>query len=112
MLDEKDMAASGSSSSEEAMRDEQGALRPEFIEHVRAAIDAADKEALTALVGELHRADAGEVLEALDPELRPRLIELLGEAFDFAALTEVDESVREAMRDALQPQTVAEGDGD
>src|SRR5689334_16709273 len=109
MLNEKDMAAAGSSSPEEAMRDEDGALRSEFIEKVQAAIEAGDKETLTALVGELHQADAGAVLEALDHELRPRLIELLGDAFDFAALTEVDDAVREDILEELQPQTVADG---
>lgn len=109
MLNEKDMAAAGSSSPEEAMRDEDGALRSEFIEKVQAAIEAGDKETLTAMVGELHQADAGAVLEALDHELRPRLIELLGDAFDFAALTEVDDAVREDILEELQPQTVADG---
>jgi magnesium transporter len=49
------------------------------------------------------------VLEALDPDHRPRLVELLGIHFDFTALTEVDDSVREEILEELPPQTVAEG---
>ena len=74
-----------------------------------AAIEAGDAASLRSLVGELHEADTGDLIEALDPELRPRLIELLGKTFDFTALTEVDDTVREEILEELEPQTVAEG---
>src|SRR5215831_14796981 len=106
MLDEKDMAAPAAHS---PLREEDGALRAEFVERVGAAIEAGDRAALTDLVGELHEADVGDLLEALDPELRPRLIELMGDAFDFAALTEVDDTVRGEILEELEPETVAEG---
>src|SRR5215216_7582814 len=109
MLNEKDMTATTAHSSASKLRDEEGALRPEFVERVRQAIEAGDAASVTALVGDLHQADAGDVLEALDPELRPRLIELMGGAFDFAALTEVDDTVREEILDELPAETVAEG---
>ena len=91
------------------LRDEDGTLRPEFVKRVCEAVEADDRAALTVLMGDLHQADAGEVLEALDPELRPRLIELMGGAFDFAALTEVDDTVREEILEELPAETVAEG---
>ena len=109
MLNEKDMNATATHAPVPPLRDEDGTLRPDFIERVGAAIEAGDKAALTALVGDLHQADAGEVLEALDHELRPRLIELMGHAFDFTALTEVDDTVREEILEELPPATVAEG---
>ena len=68
-----------------------------------------DAAALRELVGELHEADVGDLIEALDPELRPRLIELLGRDFDFTALTEVDDTVREEILEELPAETVAEG---
>jgi magnesium transporter len=107
MLDDKDMAAPPTHSP--PLRDEEGALRPDFVDRVRQAVEAGDSAALTALVGELHQADVGDLLEALDPELRPRLIELMGGAFDFTALTEVDDTVREEILEELPAQTVAEG---
>ncbi len=91
------------------LRDEAGHIRPEFIEHVTQAIDAGETDALRSAVGVLHEADVGALLEALDVEKRPRLVELLGIDFDFTALTEVDDAVREEILDELAPETVAEG---
>ncbi|MFL4968388.1 MAG: magnesium transporter [Xanthobacteraceae bacterium] len=107
MLDEK--AATATHAPVPSLRDEEGALRQEFVERVAEAIRAADAAALTDLVGELHQADVGQLLQALDPELRPRLIELMGDAFDFTALTEVDDTVREEILEELPAETVAEG---
>jgi magnesium transporter len=90
-------------------RDESGDIRPEFVEAVSRAIDANDRDGLRDLVGELHESDLGDLIEALDPEHRPRLIELLGAHFDFTALTEIDDAVRQDILDELTPKTVAEG---
>ena len=107
MLDHKNMTAASADSV--ALRDDNGTLRYEFIDRVAAAIEAGDAASLRSLVGELHEADTGDLIEALAPELRPRLIELLGKTFDFTALTQVDDTVREEILEELEPQTVAEG---
>jgi magnesium transporter len=91
------------------LRGPKGKIRREFVERVERAILDADVAALRELTGDLHEADLGDLLEALDPDLRPRLIELMGADFDFTALTEVDDSVREDILDELEPGTVAEG---
>jgi magnesium transporter len=109
MLDEKDMSVPSAHPPPPFLRDEDGTLRREFVERVEEAIRAADAAALTELVGELHQADVGDLLGALDPELRPRLIELMGDAFDFTALTEVDDTVRGEILEELPAETVAEG---
>jgi magnesium transporter len=101
MLDEKTKA--------EPLREEDGAIRAEFVARVGHAVDADDAATLRVLVGDLHEADLGAVLEALEPEQRPRLIELLGIDFDFTALTEVDDAVREDILEELPPRAVAEG---
>jgi magnesium transporter len=106
MLDEKDMTVTPASI---ALRGEDGMLREDYVERVARAIEAADAAALRELVGELHEADLGDLIEALDPELRPRLVELLGHDFDFTALTEVDDTVREEILEELPAETVAEG---
>jgi magnesium transporter len=106
MLDEKDMAATPAPL---ALRGEDGTLREDYVERVTRAIEAADAGSLRELVGELHEADVGDLIEALDPELRPRLVELMGHDFDFAALTEVDDTVREEILEELPAETVAEG---
>jgi magnesium transporter len=107
MVDVKDMTASTTPAM--ALRDEEGVLRPEFVEHVAEAVAAGDAASLRALLADVHEADMGDLIEALDTELRPRLIELLGSDFDFTALTEVDDTVRDEILEELPPQTVAEG---
>jgi magnesium transporter len=92
-----------------ALRDEEGAVRADYVERVAQAIAAKDSAALRELVGDLHEADAGDLIEALDPELRPRLIELMGHDFDFSALTQVDDAVREEILEELPTEAVAEG---
>src|SRR3954447_19444701 len=84
MLDETEP----STRSPVALRSENGAVRADYVEQVARAIEDANSAALRELVGELHEADVGDLIEALDPELRPRLVELMGLDFDFAALTE------------------------
>jgi magnesium transporter len=91
------------------MRDDDGAINAKFVAQVARAIDAADVEALRLLVGDLHESDVGAVLEALEADKRSRLVELLGIHFDFTALTEVDDAVRDEILEELPPRTVAEG---
>jgi magnesium transporter len=91
------------------MRDDDGDIRSEFIEKVSEAIKAADVTFLREIVGELHEADLGDLIEALDPEERPRLVELTAAEFDFSALNEVDDAVRDEILEELEPETVAEG---
>src|SRR6266446_9524443 len=105
MLEEKVTAAAPPA----ALRDDDGALRGEFVERVAQAIATADAAALHALLGDLHEADLGDLVQALDPELRSRLVTLMGHDFDFSALTEVDDTVREEILEELPAETVAQG---
>jgi magnesium transporter len=91
------------------LREEDGTIRAEFVAQVAHAIDAGDTAALRVLAGDLHESDQGALLEALDPEKRQRFVELLGIDFDFSALTEVDDAVREEILDEMPPAQVAEG---
>lgn len=92
-----------------AFRDEEGELNPEFLAAAADAIEALDADLLQRLVEDFHESEMGDLLEALAPEHRHRLIELLGSSFDFAALTEVDDAVREEILEELETATVAEG---
>ena len=106
MLDPKDMTATASAV---PLRNEDGAIRAEFLDRVRAAIERNDAAGLQELAGELHEADTGDLIEALDPELRPRFVELMGREFDFTALTEVEDAVREEILEEVTPEAIAEG---
>jgi magnesium transporter len=93
----------------DALHDEEGAIRADFVHSVAAAIAVGDSERVRKLAADMHEADLGALIEALDADERPKLIELMGRDFDFAALTEVDDSVREEILDELPTETVAEG---
>src|SRR4051794_22899473 len=108
MAEDQDIAAT-SDAAPNRLRDDEGAVRAEFVETVAEAIGGGDAGLLRSLIGELHESDTGDLLEALDPELRPQLIALMGADFDFTALTEVDDAVREEILEELPPETVAEG---
>jgi magnesium transporter len=90
-------------------RDDEGAINPDFVDAAADAVERSDGDRIRELVDDLHEADLGDLLEALDPDQRPRLVELLGRDFDFLALTEVDDAVREDILEELEPGTVAEG---
>jgi magnesium transporter len=92
-----------------AFRDDAGEVREEFVSLVAEAVAARSNEVLRVLIGNLHEADLGELLRRLDPAVRPQLIELMGAAFDFAALNELDEGERAQILDELDTETVAEG---
>jgi magnesium transporter len=91
------------------LRDETGAVAPEFRAALSQAIEGSDAAQVRALAGELHEADLGDLIEALAADERPRLIELLGKDFDFTVLTEVDDAVREEILEELPNEVVAEG---
>ncbi|MBU6456122.1 MAG: magnesium transporter [Bradyrhizobium sp.] len=92
-----------------SMRDENGEIRREFVEEVTRAIHETNIELLREIVAELHEADLGDLIEALEPDDRVKLVEFTGEDFHFSALNEVDDSVREEILEELEPVTVAEG---
>src|SRR6185312_7674045 len=91
------------------MRDESGEIRHEFVEAITHAIQEANTTLLREVVAELHEADLGDLIEALEPDDRVSLVELTGADFHFSALNEVDDAVREEILEELEPETVAEG---
>src|SRR5262249_33307577 len=92
-----------------ALRDEDGALRGDFVDRMAEAIAAGDAAALRTLLGDLHESDVGDLIQTLDAELRPRLVTLMGPGFDFSALTEVDNAVRSGILEELPAEVVATG---
>jgi magnesium transporter len=91
------------------MRDEEGRIRQDFVDEITRAIKTKDAAFLRDIVGELHEADLGDLIEALEADDRVELVELTGSDFDFSALNEVDETVREEILEELEPEEVAEG---
>ncbi|MDD7910665.1 magnesium transporter [Pseudovibrio exalbescens] len=94
------------------VRDDNGHLNLVWVKAVEEAIAANDGAQVKNLAGDLHEADAGELIETLSPEDRVKLVEMLGEAFDFTALTETDEQVRLKLLEDLPAEAVAQGIGE
>ncbi|WP_421983318.1 magnesium transporter [Roseibium sp.] len=94
------------------VRNEDDRLNPEFIAAVEAALEAEDRLELRALAGDLHEADTGDLLETLNADERAAFIRLLGDEFDYTALTETDEAVRLQVLEDLPNEVIAEGLGD
>jgi magnesium transporter len=111
MTEHLDVAASAGTSVLDRfpMRGEEGEIRPEFVAEITRAIQADEAPFLREMVAELHEADLGDLIAVLDAEDRVRLVELTGADFDFSALNEVDDTVREEILEELEPETVAEG---
>ncbi len=84
-------------------------LNPEWIEQLRSCLAAGDVEQIAAMMEPLHAADAGDVLEALEADERLQLVQLLGDRFDYLALTEVDDNVRSDLIEELPAEDVARG---
>jgi magnesium transporter len=87
---------------------EDGVIRASFLAHIGAAIADRDTIILKREVGGLHQSELGDLLEALMPEQRLALVELLGKDFDFSSLTEVDEAIRMDIVDSLPNEQIAQ----
>lgn len=86
-----------------------GAVDLVFLEKVSHAVDTGNKAFLLKNVAPLHISEQGDLIAALQAEERRGLIVLLGDDFDFSALTEVDEAVRLEIMEALPPKQIADG---
>lgn len=86
-----------------------GGLSHAFIDHIEGAVEAGNAELVRQTVTDLHEAEVGDLLTALPSESRPEFIRLVGEDFDYTALTELDETIRLQILDVLKPQDVAKG---
>jgi magnesium transporter len=83
-------------------------LRPEFVRNVDAALELGDADTVRALTLPLHEADLADLIQLLHPDQRETLIEMLGRDFNAAALSELDEGVRDQVLEAMPPEKVAE----
>lgn len=94
------------------VRSEDGRINPEFLAAVEQAIEAEDRPGLVELAGGLHEADTGDLLEALAEDERSAYVRLLGDAFDYTALTETDEAIRLKLLEDLPTEEIAEALGE
>ncbi len=91
----------------QGVRDEDGDIRPEFVNAVKAAIAAQDPGRARKLTRHLHEADLADLIGLLASEDRVALIRLLGRNFDVEALPALDEAVRDDLMEALPNEAIA-----
>ncbi|MBO9588150.1 magnesium transporter [Devosia sp.] len=92
-----------------AFRDAEDRINSLWLERLRAFLAAGRAEDVALVMEPLHAADVGDVLEHLDHDERLALVRLLGDEFDYSALTEVDESIRLELMEALPNAEIARG---
>lgn len=90
-------------------RDENDHLDPGWVAELRVHLEYGNDHAIKEMMEPLYEADTGDVLEALSTDERLQLIQSLGEQFDYAALTQVDEAIRLALIDQLPNADIARG---
>lgn len=89
------------------VRDDEGSLRGDFVRAVEAALLSGDVRVVRDLAGDLRDADLADLIEALPADHRYALIEVLGKKFSPAALSELDEAVRDQVLEAMPNEQVA-----
>jgi len=91
------------------LREEEAYLLDEGLAtRILAAVEAGDTAALTALLEPLHAADIADLLEQISAGDRRALIGLWGREIDGEILSEIDESIREEVVDAMPRAALAE----
>jgi len=91
---------------------EDGSIRQDYLTAIGAAIADRDVLFLREYVVRLHESELGDLLESISAPQRHALVSLLGDDFDFASLTEVDEAIRLDIIEALPNAKIAEALGD
>jgi magnesium transporter len=79
----------------------------DLVRDVALALHDGDSARAAQLVVDLHPRDLADVIEILSPEHRIALIQALGPAFDYDVLSEIDESVRDQLSEALPNELLA-----
>ena len=90
------------------IRDEEGALLPEFVHAIEDALEAGSISKVRKLAGDIHEADLADLIELLRQEQREQLIDALGDEFSPETLSELEEPVRDQVLEAMPNEQVAE----
>jgi magnesium transporter len=87
--------------------DDEFGLDPRVVDEAIEAVEAGDAARLDALLDPLHAADIADLLEQIGPGERRALLALWKGGVDGDILSELDESLREEVIDALGPGELA-----
>jgi magnesium transporter len=90
-----------------AVREEDG-LEQARVDAILEAVEAGDAARVTELLDPLHAADIADLLEQIGPTVRNALLALSSREIDGDILSELDDSIREEVIEALPADVVAE----
>jgi magnesium transporter len=93
---------------DDSVMDEEDRLRPEFVKHVLDAVAAGDVQTARDLVEPLHPADVADLIELARADEREGLVTALGLIVDADVIAEMNDYVRDALIDEMEPQQVAD----
>lgn len=79
----------------------------DIVRDVAIALHERHTARATQLVADLYTRDLADVIELLSPDQRVELIQALGPAFDYEVLSEIDETVRDQLSEALPNELLA-----
>lgn len=79
-----------------------------IVEAALAAVEAGDAAAVAAVLEPLHAADIADLIEQVSPGQRRALLALYGTEIDGDILSEIDESIREDVIEAMPRAALAE----
>ncbi len=88
--------------------DSEDRLTPAFVQKVIDRVEEGDDAGARALVEPLHPADIADLFELAPGDMRPALAGALAELIDGDVYAEMNDWVREALVDALEPHEIAE----
>lgn len=92
---------------EQTAADENAISIADLVRDVALALHDGDGPRAAYLVEDLRARDLADVIELLSPEHRVGLIQALGPAFDYEVLSEIDETVRDQLSEALPNELLA-----
>jgi magnesium transporter len=93
---------------ERDVMDSEDRLRSDFVAEVLDAVESGDHAAARALVEPLHPADVADLIELARADEREGLVAALAELVDAEVLAELNDYVRDALIDEMEPQRVAD----
>jgi magnesium transporter len=99
---------SDTNADEEDRDDDAYVLDKATVQAVLDAVEIGDADGLTQLMEPLHAADIADLLEQIGEDERRHLVQLYDREFDGEILSELDDSLREEIIDALAPQVLAD----
>lgn len=86
---------------------ERGEVLSKLVDAISAAVEAGDRDTIRSLTSDLRAPDFAEAIEYLDRDDRIRLINILGDDFDYAVFSELDETVRDDLSEELPNSLLA-----